>query len=962
MKRLFLLFLCCLLAGSLFAQRGEPSFIIWGLARDFITSAVQKEVQVTLMDEDSTVISTMNTSENFEMFDQPNVWYFYLSDEEERPHYIVRFEKKGYRTEYLSFDFKRKKRKGEYRTADVKLKQVREQLLGAAEVIASRVKFYTKNDTLVYNADAFQLAEGSMLDALIRQLPGVELKDNGQIFVNGRFVESLLLNGEEFFSKDGSIMLDNLPAYMVKRVNVYEKTDWKTTEKPYVMDVRLKRQYSVGWIANAEAAGGSDDRYLGRLFALRFTPQSRVTAFANLNNINESRKLGQNGEWTPDNMPAGNRTLRQGGLDYLVNDKDGRYKLRGSATVTDNDDQDYTHSSGVNYLQNGNSYHHSTSSSRERSTAWQTHHSFALEKTGSYYYSLTPSFSYKKWRNTGLSRVAQLDGRFDWRNSAEAIDSIFSPYAPLALQRALVNRSQDEELGRGDRLTVGLGSYGLVRLPWDADLIWDASVSHYSNDRKTFRKSLYEYPNAAPAAEDFRHQYDRYRLKETSYAAELRMRDNYWESQLRLEPYVGVKEYFTDYSDFYYRLDRLPDWDRWHPLEQLPSEQSALQAVVDPTNSYDGYRRDQRGYVGTSFHYSPKGVLGLSGWIPLTFRHERQDYLRDRIDTTFYRNSVIFDPKVLLTLRFYDRGAGVYNDVDIEYQGKSDYPSMVTLLDTRSDSNPLRVTLGNPDLKASYKHSVNVKYRLRQEKKSRFLNVMFGYDISRNKVAYGFIYDPLTGIYTYRPENINGNYGLSAGLGYMMPVDRGRKLTFSSQTSWNLYHNVDLMGTTASAQRSTRSSVVTQLTSEQVKLDLNLGKVKVGAKGRISWQNATSERKDFSTVNVFDYQYGATLQWELPLNFQVHTDLNLYSRRGYESAGMNTNDLVWNARVSKTFLDGNLSLILDGFDILNQLSGTSYLINGQGQTETYRNVLPRYIMGHIVYRLNIKPKKRPGDE
>ena len=94
----------------------------------------------------------------------------------------------------------------------------------------------------------------------------------------------------------------------------------------------------------------------------------------------------------------------------------------------------------------------------------------------------------------------------------------------------------------------------------------------------------------------------------------------------------------------------------------------------------------------------------------------------------------------------------------------------------------------------------------------------------------------------------------------------------------------------------------------------------------------------------------------------MHTDLNLYSRRGYESAGMNTNDLVWNARVSKTFLDGNLSLILDGFDILNQLSGTSYLINGQGQTETYRNVLPRYIMGHIVYRLNIKPKKRPGDE
>lgn len=60
------------------------------------------------------------------------------------------------------------------------------------------MKFYTRKDTLVFNADAFQLAEGSMLDALIRQLPGVELKDDGRIYVNGKYVESLLLNGEDF--------------------------------------------------------------------------------------------------------------------------------------------------------------------------------------------------------------------------------------------------------------------------------------------------------------------------------------------------------------------------------------------------------------------------------------------------------------------------------------------------------------------------------------------------------------------------------------------------------------------------------------------------------------------------------------------------------------------------------------------------------------------------------------------
>ena len=141
-------------------------------------------------------------------------------------------------------------------------------------------------------------------------------------------MESLLLNGEEFFGKDGSIMLENLPAYMVKDVRTYEKKEWHEVNRSYVMDVKLKRQYSVGWIANAEAGGGSDERYLGRLFALRFTPQSRLSVFGNINNINENRKPGQNGDWTPANMPEGQHTLKQVGLDYLVNEKTGATSCR----------------------------------------------------------------------------------------------------------------------------------------------------------------------------------------------------------------------------------------------------------------------------------------------------------------------------------------------------------------------------------------------------------------------------------------------------------------------------------------------------------------------------------------------------------------------------------------------------------------------------------------------------------
>ena len=162
------------------------------------------------------------------------------------------------------------------------------------------MKFYNKGDTLVFNADAFQLSEGSMLDGLIRQLPGVELKDDGRIYVNGKYVESLLLNGEDFFSKDRQIMLDNLPAYMVKNVKVYDKSSLrgemvhkKLGDETFVMDVHLKKEYNIGWIANAEVGGGTHDRYLARLFALRFTNHSRVTFFGNLNNLNDARRPGE---------------------------------------------------------------------------------------------------------------------------------------------------------------------------------------------------------------------------------------------------------------------------------------------------------------------------------------------------------------------------------------------------------------------------------------------------------------------------------------------------------------------------------------------------------------------------------------------------------------------------------------------------------------------------------------------
>ncbi|MBD5365394.1 MAG: hypothetical protein HDR79_10705, partial [Bacteroides sp.] len=78
----------------------------------------------------------------------------------------------------------------------------------------------------------------------------------------------------------------------------------------------------------------------------------------------------------------------------------------------------------------------------------------------------------------------------------------------------------------------------------------------------------------------------------------------------------------------------------------------------------------------------------------------------------------------------------------------------------------------------------------------------------------------------------------------------------------------------------------------------------------------------------------------------------------YSDSRLNTNDLVWNARVAKSILQGNLTFALDGSDILGQLSNVRLTMNSQGRTEARYNTLPHYAMLHVIYRLNIQPKKK----
>ena len=239
-------------------------------------------------------------------------------------------------------------------------RKMRDKELNEVVVTATRVQLAYKGDTIVVDAQAFRIPEGSMLDALVASVPGAEMKEDGTIYMHGRKIDYLTLNGKDFFRDKNRVMLDNLPYYVVSKLKFYEKDvprsqmqHQQTGEKDYVMDVEMKQEYAVGYMVNAEASGGTDERWLARLFGLRFTDDSRLVLFGGANNVNEIRLPGAEGWNDKSKVLTGEKTTKMVGGSFYVEDKRGRYNENVEATVNWTDNRDEKRSTQETFLTGG---------------------------------------------------------------------------------------------------------------------------------------------------------------------------------------------------------------------------------------------------------------------------------------------------------------------------------------------------------------------------------------------------------------------------------------------------------------------------------------------------------------------------------------------------------------------------------------------------------------------------------
>jgi len=875
--------------------------------------------------------------------------------------YNLRISKDGYDPDMVMLTPEMLK-KQRYDVGKVYLSRVSKQL-EEVTVTATKVKFYNRGDTVVYNADAFITADGSMLDALIRQLPGVELHSDGRIFVNGRFVDNLMLNGKDFFKNDRQVMLDNIGAYTVKNIEVYDKLSDRdafvggepTGNLEYVMDVKLKKDYMDNWLVNLMGGYGTSDRYIGRLYAQRFTPRSSVAIYGNANNTNESREPGESIiDWNPQSIGTGTKEQLKAGVNYNWKSYNNIWSLKGDANVTYTDSKDRTSISRTNFLDKGFTYDYSDNSLRQRNLTLWAYQEVVMEKKP-FRLWIAPRWYYNKWNSNGEDVSASFNRELiDW--SADFIKTIYEKGESAT--KSIINRNISNDKWRGHYTNGGVHMAATYVVPntfnaFDLTVkaMGDRTHETHWNDYKL------QFGETGRTGSESHRRFENYPTGGWNLDATLTYSHNFGRGLSAVIGYQFVYDRHKNTSLLYAMTKEYSETQTLLPSitengnEVYANADADMNMAMDNANSYNYIHRKAQHNIIPVFRFNKKNFM-LTVPLPFGISTENLEYHRGGKNISKRRTAWVVEGSIDNCFMVWTFGRFRFG-VFPRYTHTQ--PSLLYMIDITDTTDPLVVTKGNENLKAQDNFSGSAS--LTFSKSSARLTTTIGgnWDVTWNAVARGMSYDYATGVRTYTYHNVNGNRSGSVYNNTSWSFGPRKCFTIGNNISGNFAQSVDVMG---SNNQTYLSTVLKKGVSERLSFSWQWSGQRIGLVGNVNHSRFTGSEKDFTPFYATEFNYGINGVFRLPANFGISTDFMVYSRRGYEDSALNTNNFVWNGRITYSMLKGSLVASIDGYDILHNLSNVFYSVNAQGRTETYRAVLPRYVMFTLQWRFSTLDKKK----
>lgn len=859
--------------------------------------------------------------------------------------------------------------------------------LGEAEVRGTRIKMFYKGDTLVYNADAFNVSQTESLRKLVEQFPGAEIHD-GEIRIHGKRVDNLLLSGKDFFNGNIQAALDNLPAYIVSRVKVYDKAGELTEltgrnmhDESYVMDVHLKRKYVGMWMAKLAADGGTKERWGAQGFLMRFDERQMFTVNVDANNLNQNRQMSDMGNMA-DIFPWGEVESKTARMSYYIEPNNTwRFRADGTAYRRDREQQNWKNTE--TYLSTDNLMNRSADDFNGKEVKVSASTALRARKKGNWQHALSYNFDFEHrrdmrnarsisyympanpaWEDLSIDEIIRLEegGNEPAQNSGKFL----IPNSSLLIKdnSSLLNSLIDPQLTRSRSFTH--------RPAWQSSFVFGADLLNFNAELKHHtltqrRFSNYRLTTCADGTTDARRRF----IDRRDYAFDLTPELEWVHKYERIDRFDGVVKPFVRYTHRYgtanhpeYRLERMTEWsDRlgWGPasLGMLPqSEWRAL--CLDEANSYYSTEREDKAEGGIALTHKVLLAGGTSWQIDaneaLGYRHRSLRYNRAGNDYRPSRSGLFFHPTLTLKWKHENReGRTWMPEWEAGYQGRSALPALTQLLPIRDDSDPLNLFTGNASLGNSFTHQVNSAYRLQHVKSGRTLVVNATYRRLHNDIATQQTFDAATGIRTYQPVNTNRTHAAQGRTEFSTAIDRKKIVYLSASLSADYYQAENL-----SFLDGSRSAAAGLLRN-------------IGLTPGVSWRAAVGQKFSFHgywstsfrhvtqpgmSDNYRETALYGDFYYKLPLGFEFQTTLKTIFYAGNSLPSLNRTVTKWDARLAKYFLDDRLGVKFTASDLLNQASPYHSEVTATGRTETYTDVFPRYFLLSVSYRFNWVGKKK----
>ena len=854
--------------------------------------------------------------------------------------------------------------------AEIKMKEDVE-VLDAASVSAVGNPIVVKKDTIEYTASSFKTSDNDMLEELLKKLPGVEVEADGSITANGETITKITIDGKTFFLDDPQLASKNIPAKLIEKVKVVEKksdqalfTGIDDGEEETVIDLSLRPGMMQGWFGNLMAGGGhdvpgggsdmNDWRYQGAGMIGRFTDKSQISIILNGNNTNNrgfndmagSMMQGMRGGmgmgrgmggWGRGN---GISTSWMGGLNGAFTLCDGDMDLAGNYLYNGNINNVMEESSKITYLDDGSRLLNDNTGTGRTMTQG---HRFGMRLE--HKFSENTSILFEPQFNFGYGSYGELS---DFQTDTER-DGVKNP----------TNKGYTDNNGVNDNWSTSGFLLFRQRLGKPGRTI-SANVrySFSNNVLDGFNKSLTSVldPETAAWTDEIVNQ----RVDQNSKSASLNGRVVYTEP---------IGKYFFVEANYNY------GWSRNTSYKNIYA--SGSNEIVDGMLVFNpnGEKLDDR-YSNNILNRSITQRAGLN------FSYQREK-IRAQIGASInptdtynettghdpYHNKVInWSPQAMLNYEINDN-----TNVRFFYFGRSAQPSTSQLLPVPDNSNPLNISLGNPNLNPYFNHNVRGMFGYTNKKTFTSVHARFGASLVEDAITNAQWYDK-AGVQYSIPVNGPGTGSADARIMVNSPFGKSGFSIFS-MTFARYNQSTSYIGTGAldsdryyDAENATfnysdfnrdypdlsesddfiTNKTQTMSFTQRLRLTYRNDFVELTLGGRTRMSKSWYTMENANVNATWNNQIDGSMNWTIPggVNLIADVDYNWYE--GYTTE--QEDEVILNAEVTKRLFKDKFTLALKAYDILGQSKNLSVTDASNYHQEVRNNTLGRYIILSLTYR------------